>query len=285
MKKTKLIKYPLVLIIFIILGFAGYEYFSPEVNISQPLNITIFDVGQGDAILVQSDNKNMLIDAGPNSSSLKLVNSLIKMDINRFDVVVATHPHEDHIGGLDSVINKFDIDQIIMPQVSANTQTFNDVLQAIHNKGLTVTAPVSGNNFKLGSALCAILAPNSFSYEDINNYSIVMQVVYGNITFLFMGDAGLDSETDMLSKGYSLNSDVIKIGHHGSSSSTSDKLLKAVNPRYAVISSGQDNDYGHPHKETLSKLNSAGVIIYRTDLNGDITFSANGTNLIVKTER
>ena len=285
MKKTKLIKYPLVLIIFIILGFAGYEYFTPEGNISQPLNITIIDVGQGDAILVQSDNKNMLIDAGPNSSSLNLVNSLTKMNINRFDVVVATHPHEDHIGGLDSVINKFDIDQVIMPQVSANTQTFYDVLQAIHNKGLMVTAPVPENNFKLGSTLCAILAPNSSSYEDINSYSIVMQVVYGKITFLFMGDAGLDSETDILSKGYSLNSDVIKIGHHGSSSSTSDELIKAVNPRYAVISSGQDNDYGHPHKETISKLNSAGVIIYRTDLNGDVTFSSNGTNLVVKTER
>lgn len=285
MKKTKLIKYPLVLIIFIIIGLASYEYFTPEGNISQPLNITIIDVGQGDAILVQSDNKNMLIDAGPNSSSLNLVNSLTKMNINRFDVVVATHPHEDHIGGLDSVINKFDIDQVIMPQVSANTQTFNDVLQAIHNKELRVTAPVPENNFKLGSALCAILAPNSSSYEDINSYSIVMRVVYGNITFLFMGDAGLDSETDILSKGYSLNSDVIKIGHHGSSSSTSDKLLKAVNPRYAVISSGQDNDYGHPHKETISKLNSAGVIIYRTDLNGDVTFSSNGTNLVVKTER
>jgi competence protein ComEC len=285
MKKTKLIKYPLVLIIFIILGFAGYEYFTPEGSISQPLNITIIDVGQGDAILVQSDNKNMLIDAGPNSSSLNLVNSLTKMKINRFEVVVATHPHEDHIGGLDSVINKFDIDQVIMPQVSANTQTFNDVLQAIHNKGLTVTAPVPENNFTLGSALCAILAPNIPSYEDINSYSIVMRVVYGNITFLFMGDAGLDSETDIISKGYSLNSDVIKIGHHGSSSSTSDELIKAVNPRYAVISSGQDNDYGHPHKETISKLNSAGVIIYRTDLNGDVTFSSNGTNLVVKTER
>jgi competence protein ComEC len=230
------------------------------------------DVGQGDSEILMSGGSSILVDAGTNASTSTLINDIKSLGISRFDVVIATHPHEDHIGGLDAVINQFSIGKLYMPKVSTTTKTFEDVLQAIKNKGLTVTTPVPGTSFSLGSATCTILAPNSPSYTDLNSYSIVMRVANGNNSFLFTGDAQTDSEKEMLSKGFTLKSDVLKVGHHGSSTSTSPDFLKAVSPKYAVIEVGKDNDYGHPHGVTLDKLAAAGVQIYRTDRLSSLQF-------------
>ena len=227
----------------------------------------------------------MLIDAGTNASTGTLLNDIKGLGISRFDVVVATHPHEDHIGGMDAVINQFGICQVYMPNVTTSTNTFKDVLTAIKNKGLTVTAPTPGTSFYLGDAQCTILAPNSQTYDDLNNYSIVIKVVFGNTSFLFTGDAQVQSEQEMLSKGYDLKSDVLKVGHHGSDTATSSGFLKAVAPKYAVISVGAGNDYGHPHQITLDKLATAGVRVYRTDLNGTITIASDGSVLTVSTAK
>jgi competence protein ComEC len=175
---------------------------------------------------------------------------------------------------------------IYMPKVSNNTKTFEDVLLAIQNKGLTVTTPVPGTSFTLGDSVrCTIPAPNSQSYPDLNSYSIVIKMTYNNVSFLFTGDAETDSEIEMLAKGHNLKADVLKVGHHGSTSSTSPQFLTAVSPKYAVIFVGKDNTYGHPHQETLNKLNAAEVKIYRTDLNGAITFTVTGSNITVTTEK
>jgi competence protein ComEC len=260
---------------------------SPSASSGAPNSLQVYfiDVGQGDAEILRYGNSTMLIDAGTNASTNSLISDIRSLGINRFDFVVATHPHEDHIGGLDAVIDQFPIDKIIMPKVAANTNTFEEVLKSIHNEGLTVTAPVSGSSFNLGPAVCSIIAPNSQKYEELNNYSIVIRVVHGNNSFLFPGDAQVATQEEMLSLGYSLKSDVLKIAHHGSESSNSLKFLGAVSPRYAVIEAGLSNDYGLPHKATLDKLRALGAIIYRTDINGTITFNSDGSDILISTER
>jgi competence protein ComEC len=253
--------------------------------LNSTLEVYFLDVGQGDAEILRYGNSTMLIDAGTNTSTNTLINDIKKLGINKFDMVVGTHPHEDHIGGLDAVINQFGIGTIYMPKVSATTKTFSDVLQAIKNKGLTIKTPVPGSTFAFGSDICTILAPNSSSYQDMNSYSIIIRVVNGSNSLLFTGDAQTDSEKEILAKGYTLKSDVLKVGHHGSSTSTSPDFLKEVSPKYAVISCGVNNDYGHPNQVTLDKLNNAGVKIYRTDLNGRISLSSDGINITLSTEK
>jgi competence protein ComEC len=285
MKQLKIFSNLLVFILIILIGLLGYHYFTPQETSPQPFTLTFLDVGQGDAMIVQCENKTMLIDAGTNDSTDYLMNTLKNMGISRFDMVVGTHPHEDHIGGMDAVINKYAVDEVMMPQVVSTTRSFEDVLLAIKKKNLTVINPEPGNSFNLGSATCTVLAPNSGNYEDLNNYSIVLRVVYENVSFLLTGDAEIESEKEILSKGYNLKSDVLKVGHHGSISSTSLEYLRVVAPRYAIISVGMNNDYQHPHWETLSKLNTMDIDIYRTDFDGNITFTSNGENLIIKTEK
>jgi competence protein ComEC len=289
----KTIKLLLALTLIILLIFsAGCEIlteFEQETPSSPSflsgLQVTFLDVGQADAILVQESDYTMLIDAGTNSGSDELVSQLENMNISKIDVLVGTHPHEDHIGGMDAVIQNFEIGDIYMPEVTADTRTFEDVITAIEEKGLEITAPEPGSSFSLGSATCKILAPNSEKYSETNSYSIVIRLFYGETAFLFTGDAETDSEEEILEKMFTLKSNVLKVGHHGSTSSTSEEFLNRVNPEYAVIMVGEGNTYGHPHEETLEALNSAGIKIYRTDLNGTITFVSDGLNLTVNTER
>lgn len=245
-------------------------------EVSGTLTVHFIDVGQADSILINTGSAAMLIDAGNNADAGDVVNYIKEQGIKTLDYIIGTHPHEDHIGGMDVVVNSFDIGKVILPKVQSNTKTFEDLLNAISNKGLKITSPVPGTKYSLGEAEFIILAPNGSDYEDINNYSVVVKLQFGNTSFLLMGDAGVQSEGEMLSKGFDLKADLLKVGHHGSHYSTSIDFLKAVSPQFAVISVGKDNPYGHPAPETIKKISDAGIQLYRTDESGTIIATSDG---------
>ncbi|MCT4605668.1 MAG: MBL fold metallo-hydrolase [Marinisporobacter sp.] len=243
------------------------------------LKIHFIDVGQADSILIKNGESTMLIDAGNNGDADLVVNYLKNQGINQLDYVIGTHPHEDHIGGLDAVINNFDIGKVYMPKVTHTSKTFKDVITAIKKKGLKITNPTVGGIIPLGDAKGVILAPNSKEYKDYNDYSIVLKLTYGNTSFLFTGDAEGLSEKEMMRNGLDLSADVLKLGHHGSHSSTTIDFLNKVNPKYAVIMTEIGNDYGHPHKETMDKLKNKNIPVYRTDESGNIVATSDGNKI------
>lgn len=254
----------------------------PEENFKiqeQDLQVHFLDVGQGDATLITNDGQSMLIDAGDNTMGTKVQLYLQKQNIKKLDYLIGTHPDADHIGGLDVIITKFECDTIFMPDVEKDTQTYNDVVEAIDRKGYQYLEPDVGERFTLGDASITVIAPNSI-YEDMNNASIGILIEHGENSFLFTGDAEEEAEYDMLNNGLDLNADVYKVGHHGSSSSTCREFLKAIDPDYAVISCGAENDYGHPHSETLNKLREQGIQVFRTDEQGTIVAVSDGQKVV-----
>ena len=248
------------------------------------LIVDFIDVGQGDSILIRQGDHAMLIDGGTSECKDDLLNFLKSENIQKFDYIVGTHPHEDHIGSLDDVVNAYDFDTILFPKVTTTTKTFENLVNAVKNKNKKFITPVSGNEYTLGDAKFKILAPSSDSYQSLNNYSIVIKLTYGENTFMFTGDAETLSETEMLNSFDDLTADVLKIGHHGSTTSTSKKFLNAVNPKYAVISVGKDNTYNHPTKTTMNKLEELKIPVYRTDEEGTIECVSNGKDITFNVE-
>ncbi|WP_160677919.1 ComEC/Rec2 family competence protein [Clostridium sp. C8-1-8] len=243
------------------------------------------DVGQGDSILIQTNDKTMLIDAGPKENEDKLLTYLKKLNIKKLDYVVTTHPHEDHIGGMTSVIKDYSIGKFYAPKATTTTKTFQNMILALKDKNLKINIlkPGMGSDINLGdNTKVEVFSPNSEKYEDLNNYSPIIKISYGKNSFLFTGDAEKLEEKEVLQKNYDLKADVLKVGHHGSSSSTGKDFLSKVAPSIAVISCGKGNDYGHPHKETLKTLEQLKVKVYRTDLSGTIVITSDGNNISVK---
>lgn len=245
------------------------------------LKIYYLDVGQADSILLISDSEAMLIDAGTNAAGSQVVSDLQKYGVNHLNYAVGTHPHEDHIGGLDDVIHTYPVDHVLMPGVTTTTNTFSDVLDAIEANNVALSVPNAGDHYQLGDANVTVM--NTLKTDDRNNASLVLRVTHGSNHFLFTGDAESESEQDMLASGADLSSDVLKVGHHGSRTSTSDPFLQAVRPKDAIISCGSNNSYGHPHAETLAKL--SGCNIWRTDLHGTIKLVSNGSSYTISAEK
>ena len=245
----------------------------------EDLLIDFIDVGQADSILVRNQDKIMLIDAGTNEAGEMVDKYLQNLGITKIDYLVGTHPHEDHIGGLDNVINNFDIGQIYMPKIETTTKTFEDVLEAIENKNLTVTAPNKGDKIELGQAVGEFMTEPILDKDNLNVSSLVLRLEFGNTSYLFMGDAEEENEETIIWP----KTNVLKVGHHGSSTSSSKSFLEQVQPKYAIIMAGKDNSYGLPTQETIDKLHNIGSEIYRTDEDGTIQMTSDGNTIQIKT--
>ncbi len=242
------------------------------------LKVSFLDVGQADSILINANNKYMLIDAGNNEDGEKLVMYLKSLGIEKFDYVVGTHAHEDHIGGMDNIIDSFDIGTFYMPDVITTTKTFEDVLDSLEKKNLNFDKPQIGSTFDLGKAKIETIYVGKDS-KNLNNSSIILKLTYGNVSFLFTGDTESDVEKTLLNKD--IESDVLKVAHHGSNTSSSNAFLKKVNPKYAIISVGTGNSYGHPKSVILDRLEKLGTKIYRTDELGTIIVTTDGEKIEV----
>lgn len=299
-KQSKLIIYLLSIIVVAILSFIGIEYGTTEtvgntmpINIAKPenlQNITIktgptitkdflsetkqnlkvyfFDVGQADSILVMNEGQTMLIDAGNNEDGEMLVQNLKTLGITKVDYLIGTHPHEDHIGGLDDIIKNFEIGTIYMPKVQTNTKTFEDVLDAVSEEDLKITTPKVGDVFLVGQTECRVLAVDNKA-KNLNLASIVIQMKFDDMTYLFTGDAEKEVE-EKIAKAEDIKANILKVGHHGSDTSSSEKFIQSVAPEISVISVGKDNSYGHPSQDILDRLEEIGSKTYRTDEVGNI---------------
>lgn len=267
-----------ILIIVITFCISGCSVEIKLTDNSDNVRVHFLDVGQGDSIFIElTDGKSMLIDASTAEYGEGIADYIKDNGYSKIDYLVATHPHADHIGGMQDIVEQLEIGEIYMPKASSTTKTYKNLLKAIKAKGNKINTAKAGNTIYSDSSLgIDILAPNSDSYEEINDYSVVIKLVYGSKSFLFTGDAEKLSENEITAD---VSADVLKVGHHGSSTSSSDKFIKRVNPEYAVISCGEGNSYGHPHKETIKTLNKYDIEIFRTDTMGTIIAQTDGENL------
>lgn len=245
--------------------------------------IQFIDVGQADAALISCDNHHMLIDGGNRADSSRIYSVLQKTGIDHLDIVVGSHAHEDHIGGLPGAYQTASVDLTLSPVTEYDSKVFNSFKAKAEEQGSGLTVPSVGSTYELGSAVVKILGLNGG--EDPNNTSIILKVTYGDTSFLFTGDAEYDAEHTVLDSGANLSATVLKVGHHGSDTSTCYPFLRAVSPQYAVISVGAGNSYGHPDDGTLSKLRDAGVEVFRTDLQGDIFCTSDGKTVHFETQK
>lgn len=243
------------------------------------LRVHFIDVGQGDSTLIEKDGHYMLIDAGEREQGETVVSYLKNHGIEKLDYVIGTHPHSDHIGGLEAVIRAFKVEKIIMPEKAHTTKLYEHLLNAIEEKQLKITLPKPGAVYELEGASFQILGPNRDYGDDLNNWSVGVRLDYGANSFVLCGDAEKGAEEDMMANGLSLKADVLKLSHHGSSTSSAGAFLDRISPEYAVISCGKDNDYGHPHKETLEALQKRNIIVLRTDQSGTIVAVSDGSKV------
>ena len=291
--KKQLTKALLVLII-LVAGYFYTTYFDNKnitkdvtTNVKQTINesssnlkIYFVDVGQADCILINDNNEYGLIDAGNNEDGEKIVKYFKDLGITKFKYVFGTHAHEDHIGGMDNIIENFQIEHFYMPDTITTTRTFEEVLDALEEKNIAFETPEEDENLTFSDTVFKVLHVGK-DKRDLNDTSIVLKLTYKNTSYLFMGDATSSVEKAILDKD--IKSDVLKVGHHGSQYSSTISFLKKVSPKYAIIEVGKNNSYNHPKEVTLKKLEDLGTKIYRTDEDGTIILTSDGENMSFET--
>ncbi|MCI8387627.1 MAG: MBL fold metallo-hydrolase [Clostridiales bacterium] len=260
-----------------------YKIFASEVADGE-LEVHIIDVGQGDSILVRTNAGVILIDAGTNSAENDLRAHLNACGIKNIDYFICTHPHEDHIGGADMVVNEYNIGTLLMPETDVSTVTMTKLLDAIESRDVNVEIPEVNDVYTLGDIKFTVLAPDPSVSDNANDSSIVIRLLYGGTAFMFTGDAEVPSEKKILEtfSTFDLKCDFLKLGHHGSSTSTSQEFLDAVSPTYVAFSCKTGNSYGHPHREILERLKNFGIDddhIFRTDTMGTVVIISDGKDL------
>lgn len=243
------------------------------------------DVGEADASLVLCDGRSMLIDGGNVEDSSLIVAYLKRLNIDRLDYIICSHAHEDHVGGLSGALSVAAVGVIYAPETVVESEAYNNFVKKAAEQNLQIMHPTHGCIINLGSSSIQFLGPITENTDDVNNTSIMLKVTYGNTRFMFTGDAEYEEELNVIEAGYDLSADVLKIGHHGSESSTSYIFLRRVMPRYAILSVGKNNGYGHPSEKVLSRLRDAGAEVFRTDLQGDIIATSDGENISFFAER
>lgn len=278
MKLKVRILYCSLILVALLVANSGCQPTMPAGPAHDQLIVHFIDVGQGDSILIQfPTGVNMLIDAGSDEYAAVVIDYLQAQGVKKLDYCIGTHPHEDHIGALDDVILAFPVTHVYLPKVEHTTRTFEDLITAISEKGLRIREAKAGVTIDVGPLVSAlIVAPNSSGYQDLNDWSVVLKVTYGKTSAVFTGDVDRVSEQEMVEADFDLQADLLKVAHHGSRTSSSIEFLALTHPRYAVISVGSGNTYGHPHPETIGRLVDLGASIYRTDLMGSIVFRSDG---------
>lgn len=289
-RKRKNNKISLIILFIAIIGYIltmYSNYLTPsqanetrnQNNVTTDLKVYFFDVGQADSILISNNNHHLLIDAGNNEDGPLLVKYIKeKLNIDSFEYVIGTHPHEDHIGGLDDIINNFNIKKLYLPDVITTTKTFEDVLNAIERHNLSITIPKIGEKFKLGEADLNIIYTGT-NTSDLNSTSIIIKMIFGNYSYLFTGDT--TSEIEKLILKENIDVDVLKVAHHGSEYSSSLEFLQKVTPSYAIISVGKNNSYNHPSTTTIKRLKKYTNNIYLTSELGTILLTSDGQTIDV----
>lgn len=278
----------LLLLLALLLGGCAYPRYdappseathseAPQVT-GGALQVHFIDVGQADCALIEYGDFYMLIDGGNKEDGQLVVSYLEQQGVDYLTAVVCTHAHEDHVGGLPSVLAVYPTQEVFAPTKTYASNVFDDFMYYVDQQGLEVTIPEPGDGITVGELEITILGPVK-SYPDTNNTSIVLRIDYGETSFLFTGDMETTAENDLLDAGANVDADVLKVGHHGSNTSTGYRFLYEVSPAYAVISVGEGNSYGHPHEEPMSRLNDAGCTIFRTDRMGTVIAASDGSRI------
>lgn len=253
------------------------------------LTVCFIDVGQGDSVFLSAGGKNMLIDCGESEAADDVIRFLDEKNVEKLDYVVATHPHSDHMGGMYKIVDQFEIGEMIVPHLDDSdiptTRYYEKFLDSCDARGLSLTEAKLGRTIELGDAEAELIAPCRPGYDNTNNYSVGLFLTHGENTFIFTGDAESLAEKEMVKSGSLRHADVYKAGHHGSDTSSCEEFMAEITPDYAVISCGEGNSYGHPQKQTLKEISRYTDKIYRTDLNGTVTFVSDGRELTVSTEK
>lgn len=273
-------------VVIAVLGFFLAEPTNNAITYTSDGNMHVYylDVGQADSMfIVLPDGENILIDAGNKENGNQITNTIRNMGFDKIDTLIATHPHADHIGGMETVVRSFDIGKIYMTNAVSNTSTYKKLLLAIKEKEYKITTAKAGVGILQNENVTAeFIAPVVDEYDDINDYSAMVKLVHGENVFVFTGDGEKKAE-DLIRAN--IKCDVLKVGHHGSDTSTSKNFLKKTEPEYAIISCGTDNDYGHPHSKVLDRLEERGIEIFRTDIHGTIEAVSDGVNITFNTEK